>query len=192
MTDENLSASTVFDANDKQGALPPAIHRLHGEGTVSGPVVTAACADESVVAVLHALESAPSGCVVVVQGSGEWAYVGELLCTEAARIGAVAVVVDGYARDIDQVRALPLVLFARGLTPRGARFGDAGEVGVPLRLGDTEVRPGDWAVADDDGVTVVRAEDAPRVRARAAEIARHEAGLAEGMRGGRPLRDLLT
>ncbi len=60
-----------------------------------------------------------------------------------------------------------------------------------LTMGGTEVRAGDWAVGDADGVTVVRAEDVERVRARAGEIARHEAALAEGVRGGRPLRDLL-
>ncbi len=103
----DLSASTVFDANDKRGALPPEVHRLHGEGTVAGPVVTAACAEGSVAAVLTALETAPRGSVLVVQGSGGWAYAGELLSTEAARVGVVAVVIDGHARDLDQTAASP-------------------------------------------------------------------------------------
>lgn len=188
---EGVSSSTVFDAQDKRGALPSWIRRLHGEGTVAGPVVTAACAEGSVTGVLAALDTAPSGCVLVVQGSGDWAYVGELLCTEATRVGVVAVVIDGFARDIDQIRALPLSLYARGLTPRGARFGAPGEFGTDLLLGETTVRPGDWAIGDADGVTVVGAEDAERVRARARQIARTESALAAGMRSGRSLRDLL-
>ena len=104
----------------------------------------------------------------------------------------VAVVIDGFARDIEPIRDLPLSLYARGLTPRGARFGAPGEVGVDLLMGETTVRPGDWAVADDDGVTVVPAGDAERVLARATEIARDESALAAGMRSGARLRDLLT
>ncbi len=103
----------------------------------------------------------------------------------------VAVVIDGFARDIDPIRALPLSLYARGLTPRGARFGAPGEVAVELVLGGTTVRPGDWAVADDDGVTVVPAGDVERVLARATEITRAEAELAASMRAGASLRDLL-
>ena len=65
-----VSSSTVFDAHDKQGALASWVRRLHGQGTVSGPVVTAGCAEGSVTAVLAALETAPRGCVLFVQGAG--------------------------------------------------------------------------------------------------------------------------
>lgn len=189
---EGVSSSTVFDAQEKRGALPSWLRRLHGEGTVAGPVVTAACAEGSVTAVLTALETAPSGCVLVVQGSGDWAYVGELLSTEAARVGVVAVVTDGFARDIDQIRALSLSLYARGLTPRGARFGPPGEVGADLLLGETTVRPGDWAIGDADGVTVVRADDVEQVVARAERIAADESALAASLRSGASLLDHVT
>lgn len=199
---EGVSASTVFDAQDKRGALPSWIHRLHGEGTVAGPVVTTACAEGSVTGVLAALETAPRGSVLVVQGAGDWAYVGELLGSEAARAGVVCIVIDAFARDIAQFRELPISLFARGLTPRGARFGAPGEVGVDLVLGETRVRPGDWAIGDDDGVTVVPAEDVERIVGNAERIAHSESELAAKVRtggslldhptkDGRTLRDLL-
>ena len=188
---EGVSASTVFDAQEKRGALPSWIRRLHGEETVAGTIVTASCAEGSVTGVLAALETAPRGCVLVVQGPGDWAYVGELLGTEASRVGVAAVVIDGFARDIAQFRGLPISLFARGLTPRGARFGATGEVGVELLLGETRVRQGDWAIGDADGVTVVPAEDVDEVVAKAAQIARSESELATSVRAGGSLLDLL-
>ncbi|HEY7691257.1 MAG TPA: cyclase family protein [Gaiellaceae bacterium] len=184
-----LSSSGATDARGKRGALPGAIRRLHGAGTVAGQAITARCAEGAVSAVLAAFEQATAGQVLVAQGSGEWAYFGELTGAEAVRIGLAAVVVDGYVRDLERLSTLELPVFARGSTPQGARPTGPGEVGVPLRIGDAEVRTGDWIVADADGVVVIPREDLEGVISRTEAISATEAACWDRVLGGASLLD---
>src|SRR5712691_4587235 len=85
-----LSSSGVADARGKKGAFPAAIKRLHGSATVAGPAVTASCGEGAVSAVLASLQQAKPGQILVAQGSGEWAYFGELTGAEAVRVGLTA------------------------------------------------------------------------------------------------------
>jgi regulator of RNase E activity RraA/kynurenine formamidase len=156
-------------------------------GTVAGPVVTARCAPGAVSAVLASFEQATAGQILVVQGGGDWAYFGELTGAEAVRIGLAAVVVDGYVRDLERLSTLELPIFARGSTPQGARPTGPGEVGVPLRIGDEEVRDADWIVADADGVVVIPKEDLAEVISRAEAISASEAACWDRVLGGASL-----
>jgi regulator of RNase E activity RraA/kynurenine formamidase len=184
-----LSSSGAADARGKRGALPGAITRLHGAGTVAGPAITARCAPGAVSAVLASFEQATAGQILVAQGTGEWAYFGELTGAEAARIGLAAVVVDGYVRDLERLSTLDLPIFARGLTSQGGRPTGPGEVGVPLRIGDADVRTGDWIVADADGVVVIPKEDLEDVTSRAEAISATEAACWDRVLGGASLLD---
>jgi regulator of RNase E activity RraA/kynurenine formamidase len=184
-----LSSSGAADARGKRGALPGAIRRLHGAGTVAGPAITARCAPGAVSAVLGSLEQATAGQILVAQGTGEWAYFGELTGAEAVRIGLAAVVVDGFVRDLERLNTLALPIFARGSTSQGGRPTGQGEVGVPLRIGDAEVRTGDWIVADADGVVVIPKEDLDDVISRAEEISATEAACWDRVLGGTSLLD---
>jgi 3-hexulose-6-phosphate synthase/6-phospho-3-hexuloisomerase len=42
-----------------------------------------------------------------------------------------------------------------------------GEIGVPIKIGDVEIRTGDWIVGDDDGVMVIPQEIAVEMANRA-------------------------
>jgi 4-hydroxy-4-methyl-2-oxoglutarate aldolase len=169
-----LSSSGVFDARGKVGALPAAVRRIHGSGTVAGPATTVICSEGSVSGVLSALATAQQGQILVIQGAGEWAYFGELTGSEAIRVGIVAVVLDTYVRDIDRLCEWDIHVFARGLTPKGAGFGALGEVGVPLTIGDALIEPGDWLVGDGDGLTTVPSAEVQTVFERANELVASE------------------
>ena len=184
-----LSSSGAADARGKRGALPGAIRRLHGAGTVAGPAITARCAPGTVAAVLASFEQATAGQILVAQGGGEWAYFGELTGAEAVRIGLTAVVVDGYVRDLERLSTLELPIFARGSTPQGGRPTGPGEVDVPLRIGDADVRTGDWIVADADGVVVIPREDLDDVISRAEAISATEAACFDRVLCGASLLD---
>jgi regulator of RNase E activity RraA/kynurenine formamidase len=184
-----LSSSGAADARGKRGALPGAIRRLHGVGTVAGPAITACCVPGAVSAVLASFEQATAGQVLVAQGGGDWAYFGELTGAEAVRIGLAAVVVDGYVRDLERLSTLELPVFARGSTPQGARPTGRGEVGVPLLIGDEVVRTGDWIVADADGVVVIPKEDLDEVVGRAEAISASETACWDRVLGGAGLLD---
>ncbi len=198
-----LSSSGVFDARGKEGALPAAVRRIHGHGTVAGPAATVICSEGSVSGVLSALATSQQGQILVIQGPGEWAYFGELTGSEALRVGILAVVLDTYVRDIDRLCEWDIQVFARGVTPKGAGFGELGEVGVPLTIGDALIQPGDWLVGDGDGLVTVPSAEAQTVFERAnelvasegqcaARVLRGDSLLNQDFRYGRTFRETLA
>jgi 4-hydroxy-4-methyl-2-oxoglutarate aldolase len=189
---QRLSAAVLEDAQGKRGALPSGIARLHGSALVAGPAVTARCPEGSVGALLRALAEASAGDVLVAQGPGECAYFGELTGAEATRRGVSAIVLDGLVRDLERLRTLPLSIFARGVSPHGALPDAAGETQVVLEIGAELVRPGDWIVADLDGVVVVPAAELEQAVVRAEELTTLEDACFQRVLAGESFFDQLS
>ena len=80
--------------------------------------------------------------------------------------GIAGVVTDGLVRDVAQTRQVDLPMFAIGLTPTGPTKEGVGQINVPISCGGVVVNPGDIIVGDEDGVVVVRKEDAAAVLER--------------------------
>ena len=83
---------------------------------------------------------------------------GELLSCAALGRGATGAVVDGYVRDAHEMGELGFPVFCRGCSPLDTR----GRVivrghGVPTVCGGVPVAPGDYVLADEDGVVVIPA-----------------------------------
>ena len=93
-------------------------------------------------------------------GSLRHALVGGNLAASAARNGWVGLVVDGCVRDMAELAATDLGVRALGLMPLPTERRHAGLVDVPVRLQGVVVRPGDWLVADADGIVVMAAAPA--------------------------------
>jgi len=49
-----------------------------------------------------------------------------------------------------------------------------GLIGVPLKIGETPIRTGDWIIADDDGVICVPQEHAVEIANRAMDVVERE------------------
>jgi regulator of RNase E activity RraA len=112
--------------------------------------------------------------VLVIQGEPEWAAFGDFAGLEAERRGLAAVVVDGWIRDLAELRTMRFSLYARGTTPVGGGLTANGEVGITLRIAETDVAAGDWIFADDDGVTVCPEAELEGAVARGHEVIRNE------------------
>jgi len=141
-----------------------------------------------------AIESAQPGDIIVVeQRSGlpvaSW---GGILARGAKMRRLAGVIAEGPARDLDEARQLDFPVFARGATPITAR-GRIVELAnnVPVTIGDVEVRPGDYAIADASGVAFVSAENIERVLAAAEEIARREAAMVRALRKGQRITEVM-
>lgn len=179
-----LSASIVADAMGGKGAVEPGLIRFSGTGTIAGRAVTAACAEGSLQAIFAAVEHAGAGTVLCVSGPGNSAYLGDLLASDLVKRGLAGAVIDGLVRDRATIATLPASFFARGLTPVALRRQEPGSHMVPISIGGVTIRPGDWIVADDDGVVVIDPVDVEAVVARAAENARIETRIMELVEGG--------
>jgi regulator of RNase E activity RraA len=90
---------------------------------------------------------------------------GGLMTVGAQARSAIGVVVSGRCRDLAELRALQFPVFARGTSTLGqSSFTRASEVNTTLLIGPqgessalpaVTVEPGDWIVADEDGVVCV-------------------------------------
>ncbi len=131
----------------------------------------------------------PGDVVVIASGgelrSGLW---GELLTIAARARGAVGAVTDGLVRDVDQILELAFPVFAAGPSPLDSDGRqEVVEVGAPVQLGDTTIRPGDLVVGDTMGVIAVPAEDATEAVRLAAEKGAAESTVRDELAAGQDI-----
>jgi regulator of RNase E activity RraA len=188
-----LSASAISDVTDGEGAMSPGLSRIGGgHRTVAGRAVTAESAEGSLFAIFPALDQAQPGDVLCMTAPGSTAYLGDMVAHDIANRGLAAVVVDGLVRDVEALAGLPVAFFARGTSPVARRGQGAGRSMVPTQIGGVEVRPGDWIVADADGVVVIPADKVEEVLTKAEDEAEVEARMMERVKAGSTLPDAIS
>jgi 4-hydroxy-4-methyl-2-oxoglutarate aldolase len=132
---------------------------------------------------------APGEVIVVEQRTGiEAGCWGGILSRGAHARGVAGVVADGLARDVDEARELGFPLFCRGYTARTAR-GRVHEAAtdVAVRIGDVEVNPGDYVVADASAAVFIPSARLEEVMRVAESIVAREAEMAARIAAGVPI-----
>lgn len=184
---------TLFEALGRRNACGGSIRPLWTPLALAGPAFTVAVAHEDNLALHYACGEAPAGSVLVAAGNeaAKAATFGDVLATEALARGIAGLVTDGLVRDSAELRALGFPVFCRGVSPAGPGHDDPGERRVGVVLGGVAVAPGDWIVADEDGVVVVPAGELEAALAGAEARTVREAVLMERLRAGELTLDLL-
>ena len=181
--------STVHEARGRRGAFATAIRPIQDGTRVAGPAVTVSCQAGDNLMIHAAVEVCHPGdlLVVVTTSPSTDGMLGELLATSLAARGVAGVVLDAGVRDVAELRAMRFPVWARAVSPQGTVKASPGSVNVPVVCAGINVRPGDAVIADDDGVVVIRPQDAADVAARGEKRAADEDGkrklLAEGKLG---------
>jgi regulator of RNase E activity RraA len=129
----------------------------HGMPRMAGPAFTVRCPAGDHLMFHAAIYEAPPGSVLVAEaGSCDYALAGGNVCAVAQRRGVRAFVVDGSVRDVAEIRSRAFPVFGRGVIPfPGAKEHLDTLNDHPVRCGGVVVSPGDWVVADEDGVIVI-------------------------------------
>ncbi|MGA3239135.1 MAG: RraA family protein [Bryobacteraceae bacterium] len=177
-----LSSSSVSEAVEqlvgRRAHMTNDIHLLAG-ARISGPAVTMRLVrDEKAsgiaagLAAIKLLEGSPAGSVVVAALDDDKAFAvfGSTFAALAKTRNLAGFVVDGSVRDLSDLKRLAFPTFARG-TAAGSAGGHYRIDGanVAVQCGGIEVRPGDYVVADEDGIAVAPQERYPEVIAAAKE-----------------------
>jgi RraA family protein len=189
-----LDTAGVADAQKGLGVLSPSIRSIVPGATLAGPAFTVKCYPGSIITVHKALVEAPAGSVLVVDGEGDGsagALIGELMALEARDRGLRGVVVDGAVRDAAGLRALPFPAFARWVTPRVGVNRRLGETQIEVSVGGVVVHPGDYVLADDDGVVIIPQANVASIVEAVEAIERKEIGIAEAIGRHERLVDIL-
>jgi regulator of RNase E activity RraA len=141
-----------------------------------------------------AVEAATPGDVIVIDHAGrsEAAGWGGILSLAAKTKGVSGVIVDGACRDVDESRDVGLPVYARSATPVTARGRIVEEsFNELIEIAGVTVRPGDLVIADWTGLVFVMAARADEIVRAAEEIAAREAQMAEAVRAGRSIVEVM-
>jgi 4-hydroxy-4-methyl-2-oxoglutarate aldolase len=124
-------------------------------------------------------------------GSSRIAPWGSLLSTATRARGAAGCVTDGFVRDIMEIRAIQLPVFAGGIAPLDSKGrGIIQAVDVPVLCGGVRVEPGDLVFGDADGVVVVPQRIESEVLAFAFDKINGEHNSMRELKAGAFLRDV--
>jgi regulator of RNase E activity RraA len=145
-------------------------------------------------AVKHSVEmidSANAGDVgvIVMENTLDVAAIGGLMGTAAKSRGMAGMVLDGAVRDLAELRALGLPVYARSVSPATAvgRYASVSKQ-VPVDCGGVTISPGDIIVAGEDGVVVVPKDRAGDVLKRSQEIDARESKMVPFIKQYRSLQ----
>jgi 4-hydroxy-4-methyl-2-oxoglutarate aldolase len=177
--------SFVVDALGGVGALDWRIKPVVG-GALVGIALTCDCGPNDNLALAAAVARSEPGDVIVAAIScfTGAAVVGDLLLGIARNRGVVGLVTDGMVRDLVDLEALGMPVFAMGVTPNSPGRRGPGTVGLPIVCGGRAIVSGDIIVADRDGVVSVPRALIGETLANLGRVKAPEAAMLERVRGG--------
>lgn len=192
-----LYTGAITDVLDRHGrlnhTLPAAIAPLRPGMRLAGPAFTVEGQpqpgvdyDHSIRKVLAMLGSVPPGHVALYQTHDRAsAHLGELSVISLKARGCAGAVIDGGCRDIDYILREDYPVFARYTTPADCTTRwELTATNVPIAVGGVRIAPGDYVVADLDGVVVVPAELRDLVLSEAEAKVATESEIRQAVREG--------
>lgn len=164
-----LYTGALADVLDAHGyleqTLPAELSPLVAGTRLAGPVFTVEGRprpnqdyDSSIRRILTMLGSIPAGYVTVYQTNDhDSAHFGELSATSLQNRGCAGSIIDGGCRDVEFIARQNYPVFSRYTTPKDCvpRWECTGWGDVTIEVGGVRVAPGDYVVADRDGIVVI-------------------------------------
>ena len=190
---KSLPVATVYEAAGKLGDVSPAIRPMIEGARLAGPAFTLKTMPGDNKAVFHAIDQAPEGSVLVIDGGGTdrvtiW---GGTSTVAAQAKGLAGVVTNAAVRDLDEIREARFPVYAPGVAVRGTAKSHPGWMNIPVSIGDAIVRPGDIVLGDSDGLLIVPAEHAAEIAAKALETRKTEESREARLRAGESIKAVL-
>ena len=144
------------DTDGKFRVLPPVFRDFGKRVRFAGVVSTVKCFEDNSF-VKSALEEPGAGRVLVVDGGGSLrrALVGGNIAAAAAKNGWAGVLIDGCVRDSFELAQCDIGIRALALMPLPTERRNQGQRDVAVCIQNVWVRPGEWLVADEDGIVVM-------------------------------------